>query len=256
MLEVMEKDVVAPNSLWNRLEQFSLDDVDARQKFSDRLASENGWSKTYTRRVIDEYKRFVYLSQVAGHPVTPSDEVDQVWHLHLCYTRSYWTEMCGEILDRPLHHGPTLGGKDEREKFVDWYDRTLDSYREQFGEQPPAEIWPASRERFSPQRFQRIDTSKHFVIRRGALLALGASIGSVLLLAGCDYFRDSDRYFDVGSLFVTIFLVSLILAILISLAKGGGGKGGGACCGGGSWFGGGGDSDGCGGGGCGGCGGG
>ncbi|MEK6230809.1 MAG: hypothetical protein N2A42_03075 [Luteolibacter sp.] len=35
---------------------------------------------------MTEYKRFVALAMLAGHPVTPSEEVDQAWHLHLVYT--------------------------------------------------------------------------------------------------------------------------------------------------------------------------
>ena len=32
---------------------------------------------------IEEYRKFVFLALVAGHQITPSDQVDQVWHLHL-----------------------------------------------------------------------------------------------------------------------------------------------------------------------------
>ena len=78
-------------------------------------------------RAIEEYKRFVFLAMAAGHPVTPLDEVDQVWHLHLCYTRSYWEDLCGEVLRAPLHHGPTRGGAAERARFDDQYRRTLAS---------------------------------------------------------------------------------------------------------------------------------
>ena len=59
-----------------------------------RLASENGWSREYAVRVMQEYRRFAFLAVAAGHPVSPSDAVDQAWHLHLVYTRSYWDEFC------------------------------------------------------------------------------------------------------------------------------------------------------------------
>ena len=99
--------------LWRRLEAFQLDDASASLTFTRRLARENDWEPAYARRVVDEYKRFVFLAMTAGHEVTPSDEVDQAWHLHLTYTRSYWGGLCGEVLGRPLHHGPTKGGADE-----------------------------------------------------------------------------------------------------------------------------------------------
>ncbi len=86
------------NELWQRLEAFELNDSEADFCFSTRLAQENGWSEAFARRVIREYKRFLYLAKSAGHPVTPSDQVDQAWHLHLCYTRSYWNELCANVL--------------------------------------------------------------------------------------------------------------------------------------------------------------
>lgn len=77
---------------------------------------ENGWSHRYAQRVMEEYKRFTFLAVVAGHPVSPSDPVDQVWHLHLSYTRSYWQDFCPNILQTPLHHEPSRGGRSEQLK--------------------------------------------------------------------------------------------------------------------------------------------
>src|SRR5690606_12088021 len=84
----------------------------------------------------------------AGHPVTPSEEVDQAWHLHLTYTRSYWQRFCPLALGSELHHQPTAGGDTERAKFYEWYARTLDSYLHVFGEPPPGNIWPSPQRRF------------------------------------------------------------------------------------------------------------
>jgi hypothetical protein len=91
--------------LWLKLKDFAFDPQDALT-FTRRLARENNWSPDFSRRVVDEYRRFLFLALRAGHPVTPSDEIDQAWHLHLVYTRSYWEELCRDILGRPLHHGP------------------------------------------------------------------------------------------------------------------------------------------------------
>jgi hypothetical protein len=107
--------------------------------------------------VVEEYRRFVYLAMAAGHPVTPSVDVDHAWHLHLTYTRSYWEEMCGRVLGRPLHHDPTRGGLAEGAKFTDWYARTLRSYQEAFGSAPPADIWPSPAERFAPAAKKKHD---------------------------------------------------------------------------------------------------
>ena len=124
------------SDLWKRLDKFEFDSGTPSFGFADRLARENGWTKAEAERAIFEYKRFLYLAMTAGHPVTPSESVDQVWHLHLTYTQSYWNSLCKEVLGKPLHHNPTEGGSQERVKFQDWYSRTLESYRTCFGEEP------------------------------------------------------------------------------------------------------------------------
>lgn len=152
--------------LWLKVRVFELDDPESAFPFSSRLARENGWTLEYTLRTIEEYKKFMFLICVAGHPLTPSDQVDQVWHLHLLYTYSYWKEFCGAVLKREVHHGPTKGGKHEGEKFNDWYTKTLDTYTAIFSELPPADIWPANERRFSEINYQRINLDKNWIIKK------------------------------------------------------------------------------------------
>ena len=64
-------------ALYERIQAFSLDQSDAQLSFSKRLAKENGWSLQYAQQAIEEYKKFAFLAVAAGHPVTPSDPVDQ-----------------------------------------------------------------------------------------------------------------------------------------------------------------------------------
>ena len=89
--------------LWARIEAYEFDALDPGQPFVRRLAKENLWTEPYAERVIEEYRRFCYLAVQAGHPVVPSDEVDQVWHLHLGYSRDYWQEFCANVLGFDLH---------------------------------------------------------------------------------------------------------------------------------------------------------
>src|SRR5690348_15044184 len=96
--------------LWRRLEQFQLDSPGSSIPFSARLARENNWTMAFSKRAITEYKRFAFLAVAAGHPVSPSEAVDQVWHLHLSYSENYWKEFCPQILRTELHHHPTRGG--------------------------------------------------------------------------------------------------------------------------------------------------
>ncbi|OYY72299.1 hypothetical protein [Sphingomonas sp. 28-63-12] len=132
--------------LWSKLCSYRIGADDAALNFPNRLARENGWTRAHAARVLEEYRRFCFLAVTAGHAVTPSDSVDQAWHLHLTYSRDYWERFCPDILGQALHHGPTQGGANELHRFFDQYAATLASYEAVFGI-PPADLWPTARRR-------------------------------------------------------------------------------------------------------------
>ena len=127
-------------ALLERIESFRFDPPECSLTFADRLARDNGWPIQYANRVITEYLRFCVLAVHCNHPVTPSEDVDQAWHLHLTYSRSYWDHFCKTVLQQPLHHDPTTGGPAEGKKFRHWYAQTLHSYYQVFQQHPPTEI--------------------------------------------------------------------------------------------------------------------
>lgn len=133
--------------------------------FVHRLERDNNWSESFSRQAVIEYKRFCYLAIVCDHEVTPSDEVDQVWHLHLTNTKNYWDEFCGKVLGTPLHHTPTKGGKDERKRYADNYENTLKSYLKEFDSPAPSSIWPPAKQRFeNALHYQRVNTQNLWLI--------------------------------------------------------------------------------------------
>jgi hypothetical protein len=152
--------------LWTRIVNFELDNPQASFQFSARLSRENGWSKDYTHRVIKEYKRFIFLCCISSSGVTPSDPVDQVWHLHLTYTKSYWTDLCKNTLYKEIHHNPTKGGRLEASKFDSYYSNLKLLYVDKFGYSPPSDIWHDNKMRFSDIDFQRINLRQHWVIKK------------------------------------------------------------------------------------------
>lgn len=223
--------------------------ADADLLFAQRLGRDNGWSESYAKRVETEYKRFVYLAMTLGHPVTPSDQVDQAWHLHLSYTRDYWDVFCPRVLGMPLHHNPTRGGGSEQTKFSDWYAQTLAGYTTVFGE-PPQDIWPASEKRFS-QRFQRRPL-EHSISKQSNHIWIVSILGALGLI-GVAWGAEETSHFNFGWLTLLGLFAVLVIGFWVKSAisnKKGNGNGCGGGCGGG-----GGGHSGCGGGGCGGCGG-
>ena len=168
--------------LWHRLADYEIGPADAAFTFAQRLARENRWSGDYAARAIHEYKRFCWLACEAGHEVTPSDAVDQAWHLHLTYSRDYWDRFCPQVLRRPLHHGPTAGGTTERTRYYDQYAQTLASYEAHFGQVPPGDIWPDARRRFLVDpRAVRLNPADVVILTRGQAYGVLAAIGLALV---------------------------------------------------------------------------
>jgi hypothetical protein len=152
--------------LWDKVREFETDDPGSSLTFTDRLARENGWSIEYAIRAVHEYKKFIFLLCIADHSLTPSDQVDQVWHLHMIYTRSYWIDLCQDTLGRQIHHGPTRGGQQESNKYNDLYEKTLHFYRQLFEREAPADIWPPKNIRFADVNFLRVNTDRNWIIKK------------------------------------------------------------------------------------------
>ncbi|TDU26581.1 uncharacterized protein (TIGR04222 family) [Panacagrimonas perspica] len=171
-------------------------------RIQDHLGSEQGqldlasilvrkfrWTRDYAERAVEEYRRFCFLAACSGHPVSPSAEVDEVWHLHLQYTRDYWERFCPQVLGTPLHHEPGGRNTSQDRMFREQYAQTMASYQQCFGP-PPEAFWPGTVRRFdAAPRFRAVDTERVIVLRRPHLsplrMAAAASlIGVLVLLAG------------------------------------------------------------------------
>ncbi|MBD3728404.1 MAG: hypothetical protein IE933_01740 [Sphingomonadales bacterium] len=171
----------AQDPRWIALSPYEIGPPDAPLSFGARLARENGWSEDFAARVVAEYKRFCFLAFTAGHEVTPSDAVDQAWHLHLTYSRDYWQRFCPDVLGGLLHHGPTTGTGDDRQRFYSQYAQTLKRYEEAFGEMPPGDIWPSARRRFEVDpRAVRVNPVDVIILPRNRAYAIAAA-GALLL---------------------------------------------------------------------------
>ena len=129
--------------LWNKIQSFSLDDGTAEVPFSVKLAGLQSWSPIFTRAAIEEYKKFLLLCCISENGASPSWTVDEIWHLHLTYTQSYWNDLCRNVLGKDLHHHPSTGGTEEDHRHLEWYKETLELYRTVFGYDARSDIWPA-----------------------------------------------------------------------------------------------------------------
>lgn len=179
-------------ALWAAIAAFPMDDPNASMPFTKRLARDHLWTDAYAQTVVEEYKKFVYLMATAqpGVTTTPSEDVDEAWHLHMVYTRSYWDDLCTKVLGKALHHGPT-GGKEQTGGFKEAYADTLKRYEQSFGPVSNTLVWPSVKDRFghkngaqyltvSTQDFRVVTKTKAHLVWAAFIVIMVAGLGSMM----------------------------------------------------------------------------
>lgn len=186
--------------------------------FWRKLTSDNDWSLSYAKEVFLEYKKFVWLAKVGQSRVVPSKVIDNVWHLHMTFTKSYWHDLCRDILDFELHHIPSSSSRESQQLDRIQYKNTLIMYEKEFGEVPRERYWPTS------------EKSKHNIFKYGMFAVFSATS-----LTACSLSSDG-AIITAVKWGVGIYVVFKVLQWLSSNGGSGGGGGGGGCsgsCGGG-----------------------
>ena len=169
-------------SLWHRLRDHPFENASLDLDFTQRLARDRAWTLAFARAAVEEYRCFCFLAVVSPTPVTPSEEVDEVWHQHLVYSRDYWDLWCGVALGRALHHDPTPGGRAAGQTYRAQYAATLALYERYFGA-PPLALWPATHRRFRAPRFRTVDRERTLTIPRAAFALRRVQIAIAAVLA-------------------------------------------------------------------------
>ena len=209
--------------LWDRISKHPFERPDDGLDFHRRLMREQGWTAAFARAAIEEYRRFHFLICVQSEPLTPSVAVDQVWHLHMTYSRDYWGRWCGDALRQPVHHEPTRGGRDQGIQFDRQYARTLATYETYFGT-PPWDLWPPAVERFAnAARWRWVDGSQHWIIAKPKLSSLSsprAAVGACLILVAplAVALPINPLNWSSGP-FLAMYTVGAVLALLAALQR-------------------------------------
>ncbi|HEX7847675.1 MAG TPA: hypothetical protein VF476_17870 [Chitinophagaceae bacterium] len=200
--------LIEHKELWERIQGFNIDDQASSIKFSDKLSFQNNWSSAYTEKVIREYKKFIFLCCISPQGASPSADIDEAWHLHLTYTQSYWKEFCDNTLRQPVHHHPSKGGEIEKARHNQWYEATLQLYKDVFEEEPPNDVWPAPRaERFASTVIP--ETIKKPPLQKIFLLLIAPFVIPL-------FYATSNPFQLTGPKFL-VFYAGLIVAFAISL---------------------------------------
>lgn len=207
----------AQADLWRRLIMHPFESTDGLD-FTARLAREQGWTRDEARSAVDEYRKFCFLAMTVGRCMTPSEIVDQVWHLHLTYTRDYWDVFCPQVLGSDLHHEPTRGNTGETAQFRECYADTLASYHAHFGA-PPERYWPGTLERFrAGERFRWIDRERHIALPRPRLPALRTRVAAIfamllVCIAPSAQAQSANPFDWTGGAFLTLYIALMIACV-------------------------------------------
>jgi len=206
-------------ALWQRLCEHRFERPQNGLDLTRRLAREEGWSLSQARAAVDEYRRFCFLACVVGNEVTPSKEVDAVWHLHLIHTWDYWQVFCPQVLGTELHHGPTRGGPADDQRYRAQYAETLAHYERWFSA-PPVAFWPGTVARFRPEAaVLRIDPKQYWLLRKPEWLSLPRMQAAAMALFGLMSAKPalalSANPLDwTAAPFLELFLLLMILSLI------------------------------------------
>ncbi|MEL7462254.1 MAG: hypothetical protein AAFX45_03025 [Pseudomonadota bacterium] len=125
--------------LWKRLCAHRFDAAKGTAPYSVKLAQTEGWSAQDAARVIEEYRRFLYLARARGLDPVPPQPIDTAWKIHLTYSRNYWDALVPDVLGRPLHRHALAQSDTARRKAA--FGALTSAYEEDFGAPPPPDIW-------------------------------------------------------------------------------------------------------------------
>ncbi len=92
------------------------------------------------------------MPRTALRMLSPSEQVDHVWHMHQTFTAQYRND-CFNLFGRLFKHLPALGGQEDGDKFNDIYKDTLEYYEAMFGYKPREDLWEPPEIRFSSELF-------------------------------------------------------------------------------------------------------
>ncbi len=87
-------------NLWEKIQNLNL------QLIVDRMIIKHGWTTERTEKAVEGYSKYLYMTQMFDQPITPTGDVDAIWHEHILHTNKYAAD-CEKLFGSFLHHFPT-----------------------------------------------------------------------------------------------------------------------------------------------------
>jgi hypothetical protein len=124
--------------LWLKLNLMNAQGLQAFAPLMQMMEKQMGTNSETAQRVIEEYRKFLFLAMRAGHQVIPPGVINDVWMMHLQNAQNYWETLGQMITERPMAQG--VDAKSFA-SMADSWSATLQSYERIFGTKPPMDIW-------------------------------------------------------------------------------------------------------------------
>lgn len=99
-LKLLPNQPPANRLLWEKILRINL------QLIKDRMMLKHGWLEERTDEAIALYQVYIFLTQVYQKSISPSEDVDAIWHEHILHTNKYELD-CLKTFGKFLHHFPT-----------------------------------------------------------------------------------------------------------------------------------------------------
>lgn len=130
------------NPIWKQIENFRFDFENYNGKFPEKLARTGNWGPDFTREVVEEYKKFLFLAATEIFTIIPPPTVDLAWKIHSENYPSSWKSLCTHVIQCKLKRKVPDSEDDIHSKIDSLYRETVIIYSNTFVTYPPADIWP------------------------------------------------------------------------------------------------------------------
>eukprot|EP01039_Chlorochromonas_danica_P003037 gene3037-3313_t len=114
--------------------------VDPEGHLKQHLIEIKGWRESRVEKAIAAYAEFLTLLITSGDDLSPTDEIDKVWHAHILHTRDYEAFNIKYSPGKKLHHDPLRSLDQDARKFR--INNTQRVYKSILGrERPKGKAW-------------------------------------------------------------------------------------------------------------------
>lgn len=116
------------------------------------------WDDYQKGIAIREFRRFLELKNkyrdYKHNLLSPGPVIDDIWHEFLLRPQDYYN-YCMLLSDKIIDHSPTIDVR-ETKGIISRYRNTLDFYKREYQEIPPAYIWPPINENTEPVNIEPV----------------------------------------------------------------------------------------------------